>query len=67
MPGENAALASLPRHAVDKLRATTIELACRIDALVAHLEDEAGWAELRIIVEAGVPRLLHVDRSFKLA
>lgn len=66
MPGDNTALTSLPRHAVDKLRATTIDLACRLDALIGHLEDELGYAELRIEVVAGVPKFLHVHRSFKL-
>lgn len=64
---ESDSISSLPVHAVDKLRATTIELAQRLDALIAHLEDDAGYATLRIVIEAGSPKMLFVERSFVLS
>ena len=63
---EPSDLASLPRHSIGQLRDVTIDVARRIDALLAHLEDEGGYAELRLIVKHGIPTQLFVERSFKL-
>lgn len=49
-----------------QLRDVTIDVARRIDALLGHLEDEQGYAELRLIVKRGIPVQLFVERSFKL-
>lgn len=63
---EPTELVSLPRHSVGQLRDVTIDVARRIDALLGHLEDEQGYAELRLIVKRGIPVQLFVERSFKL-
>jgi hypothetical protein len=63
---EPTELASLPMHTLRELRNVTIDVARRIDALLAHLEDEQGYAELRLVVKRGVPTQLFVERSFKL-
>lgn len=63
---ESSELASLPMHTLGQLRDVTIDVARRLDALLSHLEDEQGYAELRLIVKRGIPTQLFVERSFKL-
>ena len=63
---EPTELVSLPMHTLSQLRDVTIDVARRMDALLGHLEDEQGYAELRLIVKRGVPSMLFVERSFKL-
>jgi len=64
---EDSELAALPASsALRHLRPSTIDLACRLDHILAHLEDEGGFAELHISVKRGIAKMLRVERSFKL-
>lgn len=64
---ESDELSSLPPSSpLHKLRSTTIDIAKRLDALIAHLEDESAFADLHIEIRRGQPTKLRVDRSFRL-
>lgn len=54
------------QHIIDKLRPETLDLARRLDALLGHLADEFGFATISIEVKRGIPKMLNVNRSFKL-
>lgn len=56
----------LPSSPLDKLRPSVIALACKINALLGHLEDEQGYAHLHVEIKRGIPSSLRVERSFKL-
>jgi hypothetical protein len=63
----NADPEELPlQSSVNRLRASTVALARRLDALLGHLEDEQGYADLHIAVKRGIPGMLRIERSYKL-
>lgn len=51
---ESSELAALPSASpLRRLRDASIDIAKRLDPLVAHLEDTKGWAEITLIFRRG--------------
>lgn len=50
---------------LNALRASTIDLARRLDPLLARLEDTQGAADLRIEIRKGQIVFLHVSQNYK--
>jgi hypothetical protein len=66
MPDDPAAPTLFP-VALAKLRPVTIDVAKRINDILAMLEDTKGYATLTLDVAGGEPCFLKVERRFKIS
>lgn len=65
---ESAELSALPiASPLRRLRATSIDIAKRLDALVAHIEDTKGFAEITLIFRRGELVKQRVLREFDVS
>lgn len=49
------------------MRSSTLDIARRIDPILAHLEDTKGFADLRIEIRKGELALFSVCQTYKLS
>ena len=62
---ESAELSALPASSpLHRLRATSIDIAKRLDALIAHIEDTKGSAEVTLIFRRGEWLKQRIVREF---
>lgn len=66
MPDDPTAPTLFP-VALSKLRPVTIDVAKRLNDILAMLEDTRGYATLTLDVANGEPCFLKVERRFKIA
>ena len=59
-------LPTLPTHALHQLCNTTVALARQVDAMLAMLERERGFAVFEFDIKRGELGLLKVTRSFRM-